>query len=485
MTSLTLLYLIPLMLLATLVLILLLLGARAAFTLPPLAPTHHGGKWREHFDYQQYDSFAEYLADEQAFIDQVYHALQSVVAPEEKYGVNSANSPYLENYNWNASFEIMPEGRPLRGGVLLVHGLTDSPYHLRAVGQIFAAQGYYVICLRLPGHGTAPGALVAVRHADWSRAVAFAAEMVLQKLRENGGGRFAVGGFSTGGALTLQYTLQAIRDNRTVPDQLFLFSPAIAVTPVAFLANWHKLVAWLPFYEKFRWTDITREDDPFKYKSFPKNAADQIHLLTKANRSLAQEVSADPALRIKMPPMLAFQSPVDATVRASALVDLFNQLGNAHSELVWFDINYAYAGRVTEKKISTLTPDSLNHAYAIYRLIFASNRNQTEQPGAPVKCYASERQPQNPELNLREMPDLQPLSWPARAFALSHVCIPISPNDPVYGEYASLGEIPLNGLSGEKGVLDDLDDDAAEFQRIRYNPFFAWIKQRIEYAVNH
>lgn len=139
-TSLTLIYLIPLALLAALVLILLLLGARAAFTLPPLTPTHHGGKWREHFDYQQYGSFAEYLADERAFIDQIYHALQSVAAPEEKYGVNSANSPYLENYNWNASFEIMPERRPLRGGVLLVHGLTDSPYHLRTIAQIFAEQ---------------------------------------------------------------------------------------------------------------------------------------------------------------------------------------------------------------------------------------------------------------------------------------------------------------------------------------------------------
>lgn len=481
-TSLTLIYLIPLALLAALVLILLLLGARAAFTLPPLTPTHHGGKWREHFDYQQYGSFAEYLADERAFIDQIYHALQSVAAPEEKYGVNSANSPYLENYNWNASFEIMPERRPLRGGVLLVHGLTDSPYHLRTIAQIFAEQGYYVICLRLPGHGTAPGALVTVRHADWSRAVAFAGGMVLQKLRENGGGRFAVGGFSTGGALTLQYTLQAIRENRAVPDQLFLFSPAIAVTPVAFLANWHKLVAWLPFYEKFRWTDISREDDPFKYRSFPKNAADQIHLLTKRNRTLAQEVASDPALRGKMPPMLAFQSPVDATVRASALVDLFNQLGNAHSELVWFDINHAYAGRVNDKKIDTLTPDSLNHAYAIYRLIFASNRNQ---PDTAVKCYASERAPGIPELNLRVMPKMPPLSWPARAFALSHVCIPISPDDPVYGEYSQLGEIPVGSYAGEKGVLNDLADTAPAFQRIRYNPFFAWIKQRIEYAVNH
>ena len=38
-------------------------------------------------------------------------------------------------------------------GVLLIHGLTDSPYSLRRVGQILYERGFYVLGLRLPGHG--------------------------------------------------------------------------------------------------------------------------------------------------------------------------------------------------------------------------------------------------------------------------------------------------------------------------------------------
>jgi hypothetical protein len=139
--------------------------------------------------------------------------------------------------------------------------------------------------------------------------------------------------------------LQAVlANNQHVPDQLFLFSPAIAVTPKVIFANYHKLVAWLPHYEKFRWEEIKDEDDPFKYNSFPKNAADQIHLLTKANSDLADKVRDDEKLRKKMPPIIAFQSPVDATVKAEALLELFKKAGNAESELVWFDVNHVYAG---------------------------------------------------------------------------------------------------------------------------------------------
>ena len=47
----------------------------------------------------------------------------------------------------------------IRGGALLLHGLTDSPYSLRHVAELLAQQGYYALGLRLPGHGTFPAAI--------------------------------------------------------------------------------------------------------------------------------------------------------------------------------------------------------------------------------------------------------------------------------------------------------------------------------------
>jgi alpha-beta hydrolase superfamily lysophospholipase len=45
--------------------------------------------------------------------------------------------------NWNLTFEI-PASQP-KGAVLLLHGLTDSPYSMRALAAVFAARGWYVV----------------------------------------------------------------------------------------------------------------------------------------------------------------------------------------------------------------------------------------------------------------------------------------------------------------------------------------------------
>ncbi len=82
----------------------------------------------------------------------------------------------------NASFEFSPDGKEIQGGILLVHGLTDSQYHLKTIGHLFADNGYYVIGLRLPGHGTVPGALLDVCWEDWYSAVQFGAWIVLNKI---------------------------------------------------------------------------------------------------------------------------------------------------------------------------------------------------------------------------------------------------------------------------------------------------------------
>ena len=51
-----------------------------------------------------------------------------------------------------------------RGAAVMLHGLSDAPYSLETVGRVLHERGFHVVWLRLPGHGTIPGAL---RHADW------------------------------------------------------------------------------------------------------------------------------------------------------------------------------------------------------------------------------------------------------------------------------------------------------------------------------
>ena len=64
----------------------------------------------------------------------------------------------------NSPFAFKPESndRPRRG-ILMVHGLSDSPFMMRDLGRFFQQQGFYVLAMQLPGHGTRPGDLLEVR----------------------------------------------------------------------------------------------------------------------------------------------------------------------------------------------------------------------------------------------------------------------------------------------------------------------------------
>jgi hypothetical protein len=57
-----------------------------------------------------------------------------------RYSAGSASDPEPRKPNWNRSFE-MPADRPRRA-VLLLHGMSDSPYSLRALGEALNRRGY-------------------------------------------------------------------------------------------------------------------------------------------------------------------------------------------------------------------------------------------------------------------------------------------------------------------------------------------------------
>ena len=90
--------------------------------------------------------------------------------------------------------EVVPAGEA-RGAVLLVHGMTDSPYSMRAIADIFRRRDLYVLVLRLPGHGTVPAALTRIKCGQWQAAVRWAAHYVRERA---GSGPFYVGGYSSG-----------------------------------------------------------------------------------------------------------------------------------------------------------------------------------------------------------------------------------------------------------------------------------------------
>ncbi|MEI7528989.1 MAG: alpha/beta fold hydrolase, partial [Elusimicrobiota bacterium] len=127
--------------------------------------------------------------------------------------------PGIKNED-NLPFRLL-HGAKTSETVLMIHGLTDSPWYMRALGGILYQQGYNVISLLLPGHGTMPENLLTVTKEQWQqevdRGLAMAAGL---------GEHISLAGFSTGGALSLD----ALRRHPGLSaKKLFLFSPALAI----------------------------------------------------------------------------------------------------------------------------------------------------------------------------------------------------------------------------------------------------------------
>jgi len=212
--------------------------------------------------------------------------------------------------------------------------------------------------LRLPGHGTIPSGLIRLTWED----MAVAVRLAMRHLRDGMGDKpLFIIGYSTGGSLAVEYALDQIADN-TLPEvkKIVLVSPAIGVSRLAALSVWQaRLGRWLGL-DTLAWNSIQPEYNSYRYSSLAINGGDQVYRLAD---TIQKRVTATrKAGRLdRFPPVLAFQSVVDATVSTPAVfTGLYHRLINAGNELVIFDINrHAGVG-------SLLTSDPLNPVLALH-----------------------------------------------------------------------------------------------------------------------
>ena len=272
-------------------------------------------------------TFEQYLELEDRLFTQldqeVYHKIRAEDRRElNRFHRGSLSDPERWPRNWNRSF-VLPATDP-KIAVLLLHGMSDSPYSLRSIGQLLNERGAFVIGLRVPGHGQAPSGLLDVDWQDMAAAVRLAITELGKSAPQQ---PLYIVGYSNGAALGVQYALDSLQDNElSTVDGLILLSPAIGVTSLAALAKWQERLGRLLGLEKLAWNALLPEYDPWKYGSFALNAGKQAYLIT---REIQRQIAAQSAAGNldRMPPILAFQSVVDATVTAPALIDnLFDRL---------------------------------------------------------------------------------------------------------------------------------------------------------------
>jgi len=292
-------------------------------------------------------------------------------------------------------------------------------------------------------------------------------------------GTFFLGGYSNGGTLAVRYTLDSLDSEHALPmpHKVYLFSPAIGVTRFGALANWHKVLSFLSYFEKFKWQSIEPEFDPFKYNSFPKNAGDQIYLLSKVVQRQIDSAKANGTLA-KMPPIITFQSVVDSTVVSADLVELlYDKLEPNQSELVVFDVNrYAQVEGFFKPRYQTLLSQLAHETKPLYKLTVLTNTDSNS-----LEVVARTRTPSSDQESVEPVG----LSWPSNVYSLSHLAIPFPPEDPLYGngEGATGPGKFLIGTMEPRGEQGLLSIPVAQLLRLRHNPFFGYMKLRIEESI--
>ncbi len=441
---------------------------------PPLQPWHTYVP--QELDAQALDAtdWNGYLQAEERIFRDTGDYLRTHLPEEEKVAGNRyfEGSPLHASkfkHDWNRSFVLEPEGEPL-GAVVLLHGLTDAPYSLRHVARYYRDHGYVAIGLRVPGHGTVPAGLAAADAGEWMAATRLA---VREAERRVGPDRpLHLVGYSNGAALAVKYALDVIEQGQgRQADRIVLISPMVGVSGFARWARLAGLPALLPAFTKAAWLDILPEYNPFKYNSFPVRAARKSHQVSTALQQQVARLARKGQLEA-MPPVLTFQSVLDATTQAQAVVDdFYSHLPANGSELVLYDVNRS-------TKFGLLLRTSAGNAIARqfptgpqrYRI----NVVESTADGAAVMRT---REPGRRSEQVRALGT----NWPGQVYSLSHVALPFPVSDALYGMQPDedegfgihLGEIDPRGERGSLIVgMDTL-------QRISSNPFFEQMLEKI------
>lgn len=198
---------------------------------------------------------------------------------------------------------LLPADTPTERAILLVHGFSASPREMRPLGQYLQQQGFCVLGVRLPGHGTSPADLASRRAEEWLETVELGYQQLARKYPQ-----VSALGLSTGALLVLKLAL------RRSLASLILLSPFLKLkhplTP--YVALLHRFI---PYAKKL----IDPAEQPFYYDKRPLKGIAQINRLRRELRSRLGEIQV---------PTLVLAASGDQTIAPGSAAELFRRLGS-------------------------------------------------------------------------------------------------------------------------------------------------------------
>lgn len=303
--------------------------------------------------------FAEYIKRSKQYIAEQRTDLGGLTEKEKQEIING-NAPFLLKPLITPGKECMnPETGKYKRGILLTHGLTDSPYTLRYIAEFFRQQCFLVYAMLLPGHGTRPGDLLKATWRDWTRMQNYGVQALSEQV-EN----IYLGGNSMGASLGLY---QVLNNDSQLIKGLLQFSPSLQISAKANIACLYSAVGKI--FKNMAWYEVLPDEDPYKYESFPYHAACQIYKLIQANKCKLSYKALD------LPVFIA-ASKEDITVNTQAMLDFFNQLPNENKHMLLYSSTQDIQVPEHVKIIKSAFPDQKILSYSHLSIVIPPEDEQ-------------------------------------------------------------------------------------------------------------
>lgn len=202
-------------------------------------------------------------------------------------------------------------------GVLLIHGYTGTPAEMRLLGYHLQEQGYTVLGIRLPGHGTDPRELNETTWPMWYKE----AEQGFDRLHSCCS-RVMVAGLSMGALLAM-----ALAAQKPVEKAAFLAAPMFVQDKRAPLLPFLKY--FIRYLKKKKRSYFVADKYNLAYDVMPVKPLSSLFALVKlCKERLLPQITV---------PCLILQSKKEHTVQPRSARYIYDKLQSKDKKLVWFE----------------------------------------------------------------------------------------------------------------------------------------------------
>ncbi len=208
---------------------------------------------------------------------------------------------------------IMEHPKPPEKAVVLVHGLSDSPYFMSAIGDYFFKIGYNVYMPLLHCHGLKqPNGMEDVELEEWKVNVSFAIKSAASQSKQ-----ISIGGLSTGG--TLSFYMAAM--NPKINGALYLFSAALDLAggPLGLVGEIKERLLRTFLADVLDSEKPLIGDNPYRYNHIDMDGAQELARLIKETDTIFEGFSRKNPFTKRV---FAAHSECDTTASISGVEDL-------------------------------------------------------------------------------------------------------------------------------------------------------------------